>query len=96
VTCGVLDQYQRTLLGTRESNISTDLTEAFGTIVGKNLSILGSCLGMPSDLERAVADCDGSKFQSIVDSTFSGRRVGEYLQRSFVDSDRFGKVVYRF
>ena len=96
VTCGVVDQYQRTLLGTRESNVSTDLTEAFGTIVGKNLSILGSCLGMPSDLERAVADYDVGKFQSIVDSTVTEGQVGEYVQRSFISSDRFGKVVYRF
>lgn len=96
VTCGVVDQYQRTLLGTRESNVSTDLTEAFGRIVGKNLSILGSCLGMPSDLERAVADCDAGTFLSVVDSTFAGRQIGEYLQRSFVDPDRFGKVVYSF
>ena len=96
VTCGVVDQYQRSLLKTRESNVSIDLTEMFGTMVAKNLCVIGSCLGVPADLERAINDYDRGVFQSIVDSTLSGAHVDAYLRRSFVEADRFGKVVYAF
>lgn len=96
VTCGVVDQYQRSLLGTRVSNVSFDLTDAFATMVAKNVRVIGSCLGVPSDLEAALRDFENRAFRTVVDSTFSGGQIGEYLKRSFTDAERFGKVVYRF
>lgn len=95
VSCGVVDQYQRSLLGARVSNQTIDLTDMFSTMISKNLRVIGSCLGTLPDLENAIRDYDVGTFRTVVDSTYSGQDVGKYLARSFVDADRFGKVVYR-
>jgi hypothetical protein len=75
---------------------TADLSELVGQTMTKNLTIMGSCLGMPADLQAAVDDYASGRFRPQPDSVFSGDQVGDYLTRSYADPARFGKVVYRF
>jgi NADPH:quinone reductase-like Zn-dependent oxidoreductase len=96
VTCGVVDQHHRAILNDRIIAPTADLSELVGQTMTKNLTIMGSCLGMPADLQAAVDDYASGRFRPQPDSVFSGDQVGDYLTRSYADPARFGKVVYRF
>jgi NADPH:quinone reductase-like Zn-dependent oxidoreductase len=62
----------------------------------KNLQITGNCIGLTSDLQKAIEDFEAGKLEVIVDSVFSGSQISEFLHRTYNAKDRFGKVVYRY
>jgi hypothetical protein len=62
----------------------------------KNLQITGNCIGVTSDLQKAIEDFEGGALDVIVDSVFSGSQVSEFLDRTYNSKDRFGKVVYQY
>jgi hypothetical protein len=61
-----------------------------------NLSIIGNCLGLHADLDAAVADYEAGRFQIPMDSTFTGEDAPGFLNRTYCDRSRFGKVVFRY
>lgn len=65
-------------------------------VMTKNLSILGNCIGRREDLERALADHEAGRLRCAVDSVFSGEDTAGFLQRTYADRGRFGKVVFRY
>jgi NADPH:quinone reductase-like Zn-dependent oxidoreductase len=94
ITCGLYDQYlaliQQPALpgyGTGRELVTTML---------KNLQITGNCIGLTSDLQKAIGDFDAGALDVIVDSVFSGSQISEFLDRTYNSKDRFGKVVYRY
>jgi hypothetical protein len=62
----------------------------------KNLTIVGNCLGLGDDLLHAVADFDAGRFSAVTDSEFGGSQTAEFLDRTFNDRRRFGKVIFRY
>ena len=62
----------------------------------KNLQIMGNCIGLTSDLQKAVDDYTANALDVMVDSAFSGPQLSEFLDRTYNSKDRLGKVVYRY
>jgi hypothetical protein len=60
----------------------------------KNIEIIGNCLGTTEDLANGISSYTAGKYDVIVDSTYSGKEVDKFLQRTYVDKDRIGKVVF--
>ncbi len=74
----------------------------FLTVMTRNLIIMGNCLGTTEDLSRAVAAWAKGQLplaiDSVVESPAGGpmRGAGAFLSRTYLDRERFGKVVYRY
>lgn len=62
----------------------------------QNLSLIGNCLGTRSDLERASVDYADRRLACTVDSVFTDDDTLPFLDRTFNDRERFGKVVFRY
>lgn len=65
-------------------------------MIMKNLTIIGNCIGLHADLDAAVRDYEAGLLAPVVDSVFTGDDVAPFLDRTFNDPARFGKVVYRY
>jgi hypothetical protein len=94
VTCGLAGQYPTP--GRQFSHESPDLRQAIGEAVLKNIQIVGNCLGTTADLQHAIAAYRAGDFSVVVDTVFHGKHPLEFLQRSFTDGNRFGKVVFSY
>jgi NADPH:quinone reductase-like Zn-dependent oxidoreductase len=94
ITCGFAGQNPH--LAAQSGSLAVDPMTVLGTAILKNLSIMGNCLGVREDLEQAVADHAAGKLSPIIDSVFTGDDVSGFLDRTFNDRRRFGKVVYRY
>lgn len=94
VTCGMYDQYLEMIGKAPLRGYKND--GALIAIMMKNLHIIGNCIGLTSDLQRAVQDFTAGSLDVAVDSVFSGGQVAEFLDRTFNARDRFGKIVYRY
>jgi NADPH:quinone reductase-like Zn-dependent oxidoreductase len=70
--------------------------EALSTAMYRNLSLIGNCVGLTEDLQRGLADYAQGDLDAIVDSVFEGDQVGPFINRTFNDPERFGKVVFRY
>ncbi len=66
------------------------------TIMLKNLQLIGNCIGQTSDLQNALNDYAAGKLDVTLDSIYSGDQVAEFFERTYTDSNRFGKVVYQY
>ncbi len=72
------------------------LTSLLQTAIMKNLSIVGNCIGLSDGLERALSDYAAGALLVVTDSVFTGDDVAPFLNRTFNDRERFGKVVYAY
>ena len=93
VTCGNHDQH---LALTGGSTPPPDYAAALATAMRKNVHIIGNCIGLTSDLEAALRDYAAGALDVVIDSAHSGGRVRDFLDRTYNDAGRFGKVVYRW
>lgn len=97
ITCGWYDQFSKI---TGSISLSKDKGEEFSTafsqLVYLNAKVIGNCIGLTSDLKKAMNDHVRGKFNIPIDSVFEDSRVAEFLTRTYKAPDRFGKVVYRF
>jgi NADPH:quinone reductase-like Zn-dependent oxidoreductase len=93
-TCGVYDQYL-SLTGEVPTYRGKRGADLLMSIVARNVSILGNCLGTTEDLARAAADCAEGRLHVTLDSVHHGpAALPAFLQRTFEAPDRFGKVVF--
>jgi NADPH:quinone reductase-like Zn-dependent oxidoreductase len=94
VTCGLLAQ---TPGAGRGAPIPPLPAEAIlVNVMAKNLSIVGNCIGLHSDLRQALEDYAGGRLNCVVDSEFGGTQAPGFLARTYEDRKRFGKVVFRY
>jgi NADPH:quinone reductase and related Zn-dependent oxidoreductases len=90
-TVGLFDQFTKS--GERRS-LGRPSHDIMGNVMTNNISLIGNCFGATEDLEQAVADFDAGKLPVVMDSVFSGTDLADFLERTFNDNARFGKVVY--
>jgi NADPH:quinone reductase-like Zn-dependent oxidoreductase len=90
ITCGFYGQ-NPTLAG---GVAPLDPQHVFGNAIVKNLSLIGNCIGLRSDLEAALADHAAGVWSPVVDSVH--REARPFLERTFNARERFGKVVFRY
>lgn len=94
VTCGMAQQ-----IDDDEVILATDpqrLAVFYSHLMMKNLTVMGNCLGTLEDQRQAIRDWESDRLPIRLDSVFGAGDELEFLERSFLDPDRFGKVVYRF
>lgn len=94
IYCGLCEQYER--LDRSLLLFSENYKNVLTTCLIKNISIIGNCLGLRSDLEMALRDYCMGKYDIIIDSVYSGQDLLPFLERSFKSVSRFGKVVYKY
>lgn len=95
VTCGLHEQYQK-IIGQTTNNPPISLKTVMLKAMFKNLQIIGNCIGTTSDLQKALDDYNSKSLPVVVDSSFSGKQTGAFLDRTYNSGDRFGKVVYQY
>jgi len=61
-----------------------------------NHQIIGNCLGTTEDLESACRDYAAGRLEVVIDSVFSGDKVGAFIERTFCARGRFGKVIFQY
>ena len=94
VTCGLAGQYPTP--DRQRFREVPDLRPAIGEAVLKNIQIVGNCLGTTADLQHAIAAYRAGDLSVVIDSVYHGQHALEFLQRSFTDRKRFGKVVFSY
>ncbi len=94
ITCGLYDQYLALIQKPQMPKYSTG--RELVTTMFKNLEIMGNCIGLSTDLQKAIQDFEAGKLDVVVDSVFSGTQTVEFLDRTYNSKDRFGKVVYQY
>lgn len=95
VSCGLYNQYTH-IIG-KEFTYSGDGLSAIMTgIVVKNISLMGNCLGLTEDLQKAINDHVSGKFDVLIDSIYSEGEEVDFFNRTYNAKDRLGKVVYKY
>lgn len=95
ISCGFWSQYQH-LTDEKVTDPNLRLHHALSFSIANNLRILFNCLGDADDLRNAIDDYAAGDLKVVIDSVHTGNEVGEFLTRTYMAPDRFGKVVYQY
>ncbi|HET7584239.1 MAG TPA: zinc-binding alcohol dehydrogenase family protein [Gemmatimonadaceae bacterium] len=95
VTCGFAGQNPNSAAAAGAEG-TVPLVPMLAAVMQKNLSIIGNCIGLTSDLERALHDFTAGRIAPVIDSVFTEAAAAQFFDRTYNDPDRFGKVVYRY
>ncbi|WP_146752374.1 MULTISPECIES: zinc-binding alcohol dehydrogenase family protein [unclassified Actinomyces] len=92
MTCGFRDQHPLFSEGTPETT-EPIVREGLALAIPKLLTMKAHCLGTGDDLDEAIVGFQNGVLEPVVDSVFRVDDGIEFVNRSFVDRSRFGKVV---
>lgn len=95
VTCGRHDQYSQ-FIGKDLGHPGWNMGRVMTMLMMNNLQIIGNCIGQTKDLRRAIEDYAAGDLDVVIDSVFSGQQVTAFLDRTYNDKGRFGKVIYKY
>jgi NADPH:quinone reductase-like Zn-dependent oxidoreductase len=95
ITCGLFDQ-SSAITGKQFSYRGKSLNEILTTLIGRNISLIGNCLGQTQDLQNAIEDHRIGAFNTFIDSVFYDDQIGAFFNQTFNEEMRFGKVVYMY
>lgn len=95
ITCGLYDQTSH-LVPQQRSFQPPSTAGVMGRVMFNNLQIIGNCLGLTEDLERALRAYSAQRFPVILDRVFSDGDAAGFLDRTYNAPDRFGKVIYLY
>jgi NADPH:quinone reductase-like Zn-dependent oxidoreductase len=94
ITCGLYDQYLG-LIGKPVPAAPSGGGELMSMML-RNLSVIGNCIGTINDLSNAIADFKSQRLPVMLDSVYSDGRAADFLDRTYNARNRFGKVVYKY
>jgi NADPH:quinone reductase-like Zn-dependent oxidoreductase len=94
ITCGLAGQNEFAAASAGVATRAPSANLLLGQMMLKNLTLIGNCIGLSSDLDAAVRDYERGSFRPPLDAVFSGDQAAGFLGRTFNDPDRFGKVAY--
>lgn len=96
ITCGLQNQYAH-ITKKQYSTFDADLNSLMSWIMIRSIHVMGNCLGLDVDLASAVKfHCQG-QFPVLIDGSLSYEdSVASFFQRTYLDKNRFGKVVFRY
>lgn len=94
IFCGLCEQYMD--LDKSQLLFEEDYKSVFRNCISRNIAIIANCIGLRSDLEDAIRDYTDKKYDVLIDSVYTGTDVIPFLERSYKDSSRTGKVVYSY
>jgi NADPH:quinone reductase-like Zn-dependent oxidoreductase len=95
LTCGLFGQNPH---AARDSgtDVPVDARPVMEAAIVRNLSIVGNCIGLTSDLDQALADFESGALRPVVDRSYGGDDAAGFLNRTYNDPGRFGKVVFHY
>jgi NADPH:quinone reductase-like Zn-dependent oxidoreductase len=79
-----------------EVKVNNNYFKSMADNISKNVTVIANCLGERKDLENAVIDFSNGQYTIVIDSVYTGNEVLPFLQKSFHELPRFGKVVYKY
>lgn len=94
VTCGM--QRQHPLFASVTRPQGGEIEAALLNVVVNNLSIVGNCIGLTHDLESALEAYEPSRPRVPVDDIFTPDEGVAFLERTFNDRRKFGKMVMKY
>lgn len=95
ITCGVYQQsmpFDKHFVAKRKEAMH----DLFEKMILKNLTLIGNSLGSSADLQDAISAYEKGDWVVPVDSVFSGADIEPFFRRSFSETDKFGKVVFKY
>lgn len=90
ITCGLKNQHQQFVTS---SDFGTPLNEVMLSVMSKNVTIIGNCIGTFDDLENGIIDYTAYEHGKPVDSVYSRENVAHFLERTYNSSSRYGKTL---
>lgn len=92
LTCGIFNQSK----GKLENVKATNLSLLMASIMMRNVSLIGNCLGSTQDLVNGLKSYENNKM--VIDSVFTDDdSLSEFISKSYnLKNDKFGKVVYQY
>lgn len=91
VTCGFKDQHPEMV---EEQSTPTPFGSALASLIVGNKILIGNCIGTTKDLESSLEKADDIAVP--IDSTYTVDEAEQFLDRSFNDFRKFGKVIMRY
>jgi len=76
-------------------NAALQATNLLLPLIINNITVMGNCLGTTASLEKALNEHAAGRCRVTVDKVWEQDPVG-FMQRSFQDPERFGKVIFKF
>jgi NADPH:quinone reductase-like Zn-dependent oxidoreductase len=95
VTCGMYDQHSRLGVGQAAKPQQGGGQLMLRTML-MNHRIIGNCIGLAGDLDAAISAHAAGEFPVLIDSVFRGEEVAGFLDRSYNNAERFGKVAFLY
>jgi NADPH:quinone reductase-like Zn-dependent oxidoreductase len=68
----------------------------FAKCIAGNIRLIGNCLGQKDDLNTAITDYINGKYDIIIDSILTGEDILPFLNKTFRNTSRFGKIIYKY
>ena len=94
-SCGIYHQYTA-LTGRDVQRSGLSSSKVVVALMMRNVNLVANCLGEEADLRRALADHAEGRLQVPIDSVHAEDGMAAFLERSYNDPDRFGKVILRY
>lgn len=90
ITCGIYNQSTQKIRSVEPVNLSG----LIATMMARNVSFIGNCLGNSQDLMEGLKQYKTQKM--VIDSVFTVQdELADFIQRSYnVKKNKFGKVVF--
>lgn len=93
ITCGLYNQHAAFNF---QDNNKMRINGILLKSMVNNISIIGNCLGSLHDLENALAEISSGKYPIVIDSVYGPNEMEKFIERTFMQSERFGKVIYKY
>ncbi|AZQ63749.1 zinc-binding alcohol dehydrogenase family protein [Flammeovirga pectinis] len=87
ITCGLSNQFDYDY---KKISLNTELA----ALILKNLKIIGNCLGKTEDLREALDDFQKGNLYVFIDSITNDPI--EFMNQSFINKNRLGKVIFEY
>lgn len=92
ITCGIFNQSYEKITQSKPSNLSL----LIASLMMRNVSFIGNCLGTTEDLENGLKNYENNKM--VVDSIFTeDDALSDFIAKTYNNNqDKFGKVVFKY
>lgn len=80
----------------KSDTINKTLSELFFPLLMKNITVHFQNLGVKKDIEDGLFEYTRGKYCVYIDSIYRENNLSGFLERTFFDSDKFGKVIYKY
>lgn len=91
VTCGFKDQHPKMV---DKQSTPVSFTNALASLIVGNKILVGNCIGTTEDLKSSLQRQD--QLAVPIDSTYDIYDAEQFLNRSFNDFEKFGKVIMQY